>query len=186
MKNRGRWIIALIIIIFICACGNSGGGHKTPPDFPPVITNAPIEFSCLGVNNEIVCSSIEETPGIWNSGAVQITGSPMPMDFMNVEVVNNGLMNAAFFIYSDVHISGCWDGVIVSDAITLMPGDSFAFSELLWNYRCGMLGYQDALVSIYNAVDFDSSSMNPINYPRTDLIANAIVHWDNRLPGDMP
>jgi len=111
----------------------------------------------------------------------------MPVDYINLEVTNNLLVNTTVFVYSLVTISGCGDNPIAFDAVLLVPGDVVALDYQLWNYRCGLLGYQQTEIFLYNASGFNPGDYaNPWMYPRDDLITNAVVNWDNRLHGDMP
>jgi hypothetical protein len=185
-------ILLMFAGFFLSACGTCPDEPPVviPPGPPPVddpvdILNA-VGFSCISVDNDQVCSGVEDPEGIWNSGPVQITGNPMPVDYLNIEITNYMTVNATVFVHADILITGCWDDTVTFQAIELSPGGSSSFTARLWNYRCGQLGYQESVISIYNAAGFDPTGMNPTNYPRNDLITNAVVYWDNRVPGDMP
>ena len=190
-----KWILIILAlgVLLLAACGGGGGGDDNSdgggggkPDDPPAVINT-VDFSCLSVDNDQVCTGVLNAPGIWNSGPVAVTGSPLPDDYLNLEVTNNLAVNATVFAYSLVTISGCGDNPIAFDAVTLAPGDAVVLDYQLWNDRCGMLGDQQTEVMLYNAAGFDPAAYaNPWMYPRIDLIANAVVTWDNRLHGDMP
>ena len=191
MKNL---IIIALVLSILMACGSSGGG-TTPPVIPPV-TNTPapdpvpsgsVGFSCISVDNDQVCSGIQDSPGIWNSGPISISGSPMPEDFLNIEVTNNSQQDASMFVYTLFTINGCGDNPYAFDIGTLNPGESAVMTQAVMNVQCGMLGYQEAVIGLYNASGFNPADYpNPWTFPRTDLITEATVQWDNRLPGDMP
>ena len=183
MTATMKRLIALIIFIalILTACG------AVPSIMSVIIPPDTVHFSCLSVDNDTTCTGIQESHGVWDSGPVQTTGNPMPVDYLNIEITNNGIVNTSIFAYSDIRISNCWDDSVASEAVDLAPGETVVLSTLLWNYRCGALGYQDSFVSLYNASGFDPSIYpDPLDYPRTDMIANALIYWENRLPGDMP
>lgn len=193
MKKSALTIMALLSIVFFTACGSDCGSdplapvaNSVPPDRPAIYSNT-VDFSCISVDNDQVCTGMEDSPGIWNSGPVQTTGSPMPVDFLNLEITNNSLINTSVFAYSMVTITGCGDNPIAFDVVDLVPGETAVFSYTTYNVRCGVLGYQETMVSLYNATGFDPALYpNPWTYPRIDLILNAMVRWENRIPGDMP
>lgn len=176
-------IIALILTgFFLTACGDIPA-----PATPMAIVANTVDFSCLSVDNDTVCSGIQDDMGIWMSGPVARSGDPMPVDYLNLEVSNNMAVNTTVFVYSLITITGCGDNPIAFFAVELAPGDSAQFHYQLWNYRCGALGYQETEIFLYNAAGFDPATYpNPWTYPRTDLITSAVVSWENRLPGDMP
>ena len=187
MKRSIAALIIILVFSIFAACGSDDPPYIPPVDPPtesPVIMNT-VDFSCVSVDNDQTCSGILEG-GVWNSGPVVTTDQPMPEDYLNLEITNNMVINATVFAVANIVISGCWEDIVAFDAVELLPNESATFTALLWNYRCGMLGYQDSIVSIYNADSFDPTGINPINYPRTDLITNAVVIWDNRMIGSMP
>ena len=180
-----KHLIAICLIFSILmACGSSGGGGNNNP---PVINNT-VSISCASVDNDQTCTGVWNG-STWESGPVQTSGDPMPIDWLNIEVMNNMLVNATVFVVGDMAITGCYDlmePIIPFDAVELLPGETVTFSTLLWNYRCGMLGDQDGYVTLYSAVGFDPSGMNPEDYPLTDMLSNELVEWDNRVVGNMP
>lgn len=183
-------IILLLTGFFHTGCGSGGAGGTLPPMDPPVkppvVVNT-VGFSCLSVDNDFTCSGVLDEPGVWNSGPVVISGGiPLPEDFLNLEVSSMLATNSTVFIHATVTISGCGDQDIAFPAVTLEPGGSVIQSGDLWNVRCGHLGLQETLVTLYNASGFDPAHYpNPWTYPRTDAITNAIVRWDNVLPGSI-
>lgn len=187
MKYLATILIALALTVFV-ACGSDTSAPRPviPAEDPPRISNT-IGFSCLSVDNDQVCAGIETSPGIWNSGPVAVTGYPPPDDYINIEVVNDMAVNTTVFVYSLVTISGCGDNPIAFKAVTMAPGDVMILDYRIWNYRCGWYGYQQTDIQIYNAAGFDPADYaNPWMYPRTDLIDNAVVQWENRAHGDIP
>lgn len=184
-----RLILITLALTMLIACGSDGsnGSDNGPPvDIPPHILNT-VDFSCLSVDNDQVCTGIQESPGLWNSGPVAITGDPPPDDYINIEVTNNMAVNATVFVHGLVTIKGCGDNPIAFDAQTLAPGEVMTLDYRLWNYRCGWYGDQQTDIQLYNAAGFNPAAYdNPWTYPRNDLIANAVVRWDNRAHGDIP
>jgi len=182
-----RLILTMMALALLNACG-SGGPSDVPPATPPPpqISNT-VDFTCLSVDNDQICTGIEISPGVWDSGPVAITGDPPPDDWINIEVTNNMAVNATVFVYSLVTISGCGDNPIAFDAVALAPGDAVTLDYRLWNYRCGWYGDQQTDIQLYNAAGFNPGDYaNPWMYPRSDLISNEVVKWDNRAHGDMP
>lgn len=185
MKRSTAALIIILVFSIFAACGSDDPPYIPPVDPPPAIQNT-VDFSCISVDNDQICSGILEG-SIWNSGPVQTTGDPMPVDYLNIEITNNMDIDAVIFSSNLITISGCGDNPAYFDIQHLAPGESVALSYQLWNYRCGMLGYQETIISLYNASGFNPADFpTPWEYPRTDLIANAVVIWDNRLPGDIP
>lgn len=180
-----RLILITLALTLIIACGTGSPDTPSAPD--PVIVSNTVDFTCLSVDNDQACSGVLGARGVWNSGPVAITGSPPPNDWINIEVTNRMAVNATVFVYSLVTIKGCGDNPIAFDAQTLTPGDTVVLDYRLWNYRCGWYGDQQTDIQLYNAADFNPADYaNPWMYPRTDLVANAVVRWDNRAHGDMP
>lgn len=182
-----RLILITLAFIVLIACGSGADStDNNGNDKPPAVTNT-VDFSCLSVDNDQTCTGIEISQGVWDSGPVAITGNPPPDDWINIEVTNRMVVNATVFVYSLVTIAGCGDNPIAFDAISLAPGDVLVLDYRLWNYRCGWYGDQQTDIQLYNAIGFDPAAYaNPWMYPRTDLIASAVVKWDNRAHGDMP
>jgi predicted small lipoprotein YifL len=188
-----RIIAIMVIALLLTACGATppvtppDTPPVIPPDTPPAIVSNTVDFSCLSVDNDTTCTGIQYQAGIWNSGPVQTTGSPMPVDFLNVEITNNSLINTSVFAYTLFTIAGCADEPIAFNAVDLIPGEMAGFSYSTDNVRCGSLGDQNASISLYNASGFNPDDYaSPALYPRTELISNAVIVWDNRIPGDMP
>ena len=181
--------VAIIIALVLIGCGSDTSTPETPQValMSPPGQSGTVDISCASVDNDQKCAGLWNGTA-WESGPVQTSGDPMPMDWLNVEITNNSIINATVFVVGDMTITGCdnqWNPIVPFQAVELMPGESATFSSLSWNYRCGALGYQDGVVSIYNVVGFDPAGMEPADYPRTDLITSAVVEWDNRIPGDM-
>ena len=195
-------ITLILTAFFLVACGSD---DYTPPIWwpPPVVdppTEPPVDppvdppagnlntvgFACASVDNDQTCSGIEDSPGIWNSGPVLRSGDPNVYDYINTEILNDEDDPVSVFVYATMDVLGCPTTPYAWPVVDLAPDDLMAFTFLTQNYRCGDLGDQEMEVMLYNAAGFDPTGMHPINYPRTDLIANALVRWDNRLIGDMP
>lgn len=190
-------LILVVLALFVLTLASCGCEPVEPPMEPPVepptepptdpsppIVNS-VDFSCVSVDNDEVCSG-QESDGIWNSGSIAISGQPMPNDYLNIEVTNTMIMNASIFVYSPMTIDGCWPEPVAFPVATLEGGQTAMFSRQTNNYRCGALGHQEAVVGIYNASGFDPSDyLDPLYYPRTDLIKNTVVIWNNALPGDL-
>jgi len=188
MKHLATIIIITLAFAVLIACGSGGEDPSDiDPATPPQLSNI-VGFTCLSVDNNQVCTGVQDALGVWDSGPVAVTGDPPPDDWINIEVTNNNMaVNATVFVYSLVTIKGCGDNPIAFDAQTLAPGDTVTLDYRLWNYRCGWYGDQQTDIQLYNVVGFDPADYaNPWTYPRTHLIANAVVRWDNRIQGDMP
>ena len=185
MKRLITILIITLTLAMLIACGS--GDTDTPPVNPPAVVTNTVDFTCLSVDNDQTCTGVLDSQGVWDSGPVAVTGYPPPDDYINIKVMNNLSVNTTVFVYSLVTINGCGDNPIAFDAVTLAPGDAVVLDYQLWNDRCGILGDQQTTVQLYNAAGFDPGDYaNPWMYPRVDLIANAVVKWDNRLHSDMP
>ena len=180
MKTFSLTITAIAALLLL-GCGNGiNSAPKTPPAPPPAASG--VNFTCLSVDNDQICSGTL-TDGIWESGPVSIPGTPLPLDYINIEVTNNSPIAVSIFVYSLITIAGCGDNPIAFDAVDMAPGASVAFTYQLWNRVCGALGPQRTEVFIYNATGFDPADYaNPWTYPRTDPITNVPVKWENILP----
>jgi hypothetical protein len=203
MKKLLTIVMVFAGFFLIAACGDSPSDPpiwwpppivNTPDDDPPV--DPPVDppagnlntvgFSCASVDNDQTCSGIEDEPGVWNSGPVLRSGDSSVFDYINIEVLNDEDAAVSVFVYATMDVLGCPTTPHTWYTVDLAPDENVAFTFLTQNYRCGDLGDQEMEIMLYNAAGFDPTNMNPINYPHTDLIANAVVRWDNRLIGDMP
>ncbi|MCK5548557.1 MAG: hypothetical protein KAI64_06055, partial [Thermoplasmata archaeon] len=143
------------------------------------VTNT-LAFSCLDVDNDQTCEALMDTPGIFNSGDVSISGSPMPQDYMNLVVNSTLAVPASVFIHSNVKIIGCGVQAVAFDIFDIDPGESVTFSDTLWGYRCGTPAYNEMVVTIYNTGHFNPADYASVyDYPRDQAIANAVVYWQN-------
>lgn len=179
MKNlRPLIVIALVFSIFM-ACGHDDP-PVIPPVEPPVIQNT-VGFSCLDVGHGS-CAGEFIGNGIWNSVPVTVKGNPAPASYLNVEVTNDMETSVPVFVYSPLTIKGCWDEPVAFAVANISSGETAIFQHVANNYRCGALGPQETEIMLYNASGFDPAAYpNPLNYPRTDMICNAVVRWENAL-----
>jgi hypothetical protein len=138
-------------------------------------------FTCLGVNNETQCSSIQIEPGIWDSGEVAISGNSYYKDYLNMEVTNNRDVSALFYVYSLITIDGCGDDIALATPVYgLEPYEKIHITFNLWNYICARTGNQQIQVSIYNGNGFNPDDYaNPTLFPHDDLIEDATLLWEN-------
>ena len=174
----------MIIALILFACG--GGGTDTQDDQDtPVTPVAPhmkdiVRMACLDVANDSLCDALEDSPGVFNSGSVSISGSPMPRDYMNMRLVNAQEYSATVFVHTDIAIDGCLTQERALEAVLLQPEDSVEYSISLWGYMCGNPGPNSSLVTIYNTAHFNPADyVSAYDYPRDQAIANAVVHWTN-------
>ena len=174
------FILALVCIFLLTSCGSGGdtaGGNGGGN--PPVVVNA-LAFSCLDVDNDQTCEAELDAAGIFNSGDVRISGSPMPQDYFNLEIESTLALSADVFIWMNVEISGCVDQALAFDIVTIDPGETVTFSDTLWGFRCGSVAYNETVATIYNTGHFNPWDYPSVyDYPRDQAIANAVVRWHN-------
>lgn len=155
--------------------GNGGNGGSNPP----AVTNA-LVFDCLDVDNDQTCEASQDSPGVFNSGSVRISGSPMPQDYMNLILNSTLAVPASVFIYSMVDLVGCADQALAFDIFDIEPGESVTLSDALWGFRCGTPAYNETVVTIYNTGHFNPWDYASVyDYPRDQAITNAVVRWEN-------
>jgi len=184
------FICILIIIGCLFLLAGCGSGDSVPPqgngsgeDPPPMAINS-IALTCLDVDNDRTCEAQLEASGIFNSGAVKISGSPMPADYLNLEMKSTLEARASVFLYSMISISGCGDQPLAFDAVNIEPGETVSYSEALWGFRCGSPDFNELVMTIYNAAHFNPWDYpSAYVYPRDQAIANAVVRWQNTGSG---
>lgn len=175
-----KTILMISAILMFIACGSGGGGNTEPP-----IVSGGIDFLCLDVDNDQTCEAELEASGVFYSGPVHISGSPMPTDYLNVEIRNALDTSASIFVAGDIEIVGCTVQPVAFEAVTIEPDETAEFSSALWGYRCGSMASNETTVTLYNAAHFNPSDYaSPLLYPRDQELINAVVRWQNTGAGE--
>ena len=162
------WIgmfLAVVYMTFIAGCG--GGGDTDADQDPavqPVVVNS-LDFTCIDVANDLACDAELDAVGIFNSGPVRISGSPMPHDYINLRLLSTLDLDASVFVHMPMNIKGCvldlwplrslilplgrlWTSLLPSGVIGAAPWDSMRMWQLFITAAISIPGIMHPRISI--------------------------------------